>query len=254
MIASDILSGLLRRWYIVCLGLLLAGILAGLTWSAIPPKYERSAEQLLLPGVGTLPEGSTNPFLYLGGVANAAEVMTRAVGSDNTLNEIAVAHPGASVEVDRDTSTAGPFLHITVTSNDEVETNEALAEMVRRTPVMLEALQEEEDVKPSERITVIPVTIDQQSKVTHRNRQFAAVSVAVVVVILTLLLASFIDGVAQRRRAERVRQTFRSADLTTEDSDERDEAASGDANVARTMEKSLAPPGMSAVSRHRNRK
>lgn len=248
MIASDILRGLLRRWYIICLGLLLAGILAGLTWSAIPPKYERSAVQLLVPGVGTLPEGSTNPFLYLGGLTDAAEVMARSVGSENTLNEVAAAHPGISVEVVRDTSTAGPFIHISVTSNDEVETAEALADLVRRTPLVLQALQEQEGVKPSEHITVIPVTVDQESNVTQRNRLLATVSVAVIGAIVTLLLTGFIDGVTRRRRTQRekVSQTFGSADLTMEDSrDQNEEVSPVDSGIARPLEKGPNLPGKS---------
>ena len=87
------LSGLWRRWYIVFPGLIVAAAVAVGAWSVIPPGYERSATQLLIPGADSLPEGA-NPYLFLGGLSPAADVLVRAIGAENVLNDVVEDHPG----------------------------------------------------------------------------------------------------------------------------------------------------------------
>ena len=63
-----------RRWYITLPGLLLAGLLAFGAWYVVPPSYQRSASEFLVPGTGSLPENA-NPFLYLSGLSQVADVL-----------------------------------------------------------------------------------------------------------------------------------------------------------------------------------
>ena len=81
----DTLRGLLRRWYVVVAGLILA-ILAGAgTYSVVEPGYERTSTQLLVPGEGLVPPGVTNPYLYLGGLTQAADLVVRVMKSSEVL-------------------------------------------------------------------------------------------------------------------------------------------------------------------------
>ncbi|MET0829379.1 MAG: hypothetical protein ABWY26_07665 [Microbacterium sp.] len=189
----------MRRWYIVLPGLLLAGLIAAGVWAAVPPEYDRSATQLLVPGETSVPEGG-NPYLYLGGLAPAADVLVRAIGSENVLNEVVDEYPGVDVRIVRDTTTAGPIILITVTASTDAAAEDVLTMLVDRTATVLGEFQEVENIPEANRMTVIPVTVDEQSTERSRNRALAATGVGFIVAVLALLVASIVDGSSQRRR------------------------------------------------------
>lgn len=197
---AEVTRGLRRRWYIVIPGLLLAMATAVGAWFVVDPGYERSATQLLLPGARSMPEEG-NPFLFLGGLTNAADVLVRAVGSENVQNEIEQDHPGVEVEITRDGSTAGPVILITVTAPTDADAGVVLETLVARTSEVLEQLQIEEGITAENRMTVLPVTIDETSVPQQRDRYLAVALAGIGVALLVILAASLVDGlVLQRRR------------------------------------------------------
>jgi hypothetical protein len=196
---SDTLRGLLRRWYIVFPGILvIAGITVGV-WFAVPPGYSRSATQLLIPGETSIPEGA-NPYLYLGGLAPAADVLVRALGSENVLNEMEDDHHGVDVKILRDTTTAGPIIVINVLASTDADAESVLGLLTARTATLLEQFQREEDIPPENRMTVIPVTVDEQSTLEQRSRILLTAGVAATGVVLVLLIAGLVDGFVQQRK------------------------------------------------------
>ncbi|MHB1010902.1 MAG: YveK family protein [Propionibacteriaceae bacterium] len=194
-----VLESLWRRWYITFPGLLVAGLLAVGAWFVVPPSYERSASQFLLPGTGTVPE-SANPFLYLNGLTQAADVIVRAVGSRNVVHELEQSYPGVEVEVIRDPSTAGPVILITVNARSDADAAQVIDILLKRTQTELEDLQAGYSVAPSDRISVQTITIDHQGTARQRTRLVATVGVFAGVAILAILLAVVVDGLANRRR------------------------------------------------------
>jgi len=194
------LRSLWRRWYIVVPGVLLAAGLAVGAWFAVPPGYERTASQLLLPGTQSIPS-EANPFLYLGGLSNAADVVVRAVGSDNVISAVQKEYPDAEVEVTRDVTNSGPFILITVTASSDADAESVLDLMLAETAQVLSDLQNDERITAENRITVVPIAVDTESVLQQRERLIAVAAVAVVVLALTLLVAGLVDGlVIQRRR------------------------------------------------------
>ncbi|MET1044814.1 MAG: hypothetical protein ABWX59_11945 [Microbacteriaceae bacterium] len=196
---SDTLRGLLRRWYIVFPGILLAAAVAAGAWYAISPGYERSATQLLLPGADSLPEGA-NPYLFLGGLVPAADVLVRAVGSENVLAEVVEEHPGVEIEITRDITTAGPVILITVTAGSDAAAEKVLELLVERTESTLEQLQKVESIEVENRVTVLPLTVDTQSVLQQRTRLLATAGAGLGGVVLTLLLAGLVDGLSTHRK------------------------------------------------------
>ena len=97
-----VLGSLWRRWYITFPGLLVAGLLAVGAWFVVPPTYERSASEFLVPGSGSLPQNATNPFLYLNGLTQAADVLVRALGSNNVASEIPVSYTHLTLPTNRE--------------------------------------------------------------------------------------------------------------------------------------------------------
>ncbi|WP_169583081.1 MULTISPECIES: hypothetical protein [Microbacterium] len=196
---AEVTRGLRRRWYIVIPGLIVAVATAIAAWFVVEPGYERTATQLLLPGARSVPEDG-NPFLFLGGLTNAADVLVRAVGSENVLNEIEEQYPGVEIEVTRDGSTAGPVILITVTAPTDDGAAAVIDTLVTRTSDVLEELQTEEGITAANQMTVIPVTVDATSVPQQRDRYLAVALAGIGVAVLVVLLASLVDGLALQRR------------------------------------------------------
>lgn len=196
---AETLRGLLRRWYIVVPGLIAAVAVAIGAWTMVKPAYERTATQLLIPGQLSLPENA-NPFLFLGGLSNAADVLVRAVGSESVANDILANERGVEVEVSRDGSTSGPVILITVTAPSDAQAASVLAAMVERTGAELTALQDAERIPGGNRITVMPITIDDSSTLQQRDRLVAAVGAGILVAAVAIVVASLVDGLARQKR------------------------------------------------------
>lgn len=224
---SDTLRKLWRRWYIVLPGVIVAAALAVGAWYSIPPGYERSATQLLIPGAASMPEGA-NPYLFLGGLAPAADVLVRAVGSENVLNEMVAEHPDTKIAITRDTTTAGPVMLIVVTAPSDAAAQEVLDLLVTRTATVLEDLQTTEKIASNNRVTVLPITVDTKSVLQQRTRMVGAAGAGVAGVVLTLLLAGLVDGFSsKRRRRARSDKKGRSPGPDPEDSPPHDGVVTG---------------------------
>ena len=200
----DALRGLVRRWYITVPGLLVGIAAACGTWFAVAPDYERTATQILLPGMGTLPEDSTNPYLYLGGLTVVADVVVRTVGSEEALRDLYEQNPGVIVAITRDGSTAGPVILITVTAPTDALAGSILKELITQTAVTLADLQAEAGIVPDNRVTVTSLAIDRIGIPQQRTRMLISAATGGGLVLLTLVGASVVDGLAaspRRRKA-----------------------------------------------------
>ena len=196
---ADTLRGLVRRWYIVIPGILVTAAIALGAWLAIPTGYQRSATQLLLPGANSMPAGA-NPYLFLGGLSPAADVLVRAIGAKNVLNEVVKKYPGVQIEISRDTTTAGPIILITVTAGSDAAAGEVLGLLIDRTSTVLDEFQQAENIPAQNRVSVIPVTVDRTSTLQQRSRVLGASGAAIVGLVLTLLIAGLVDGASQQRK------------------------------------------------------
>lgn len=200
---AQTLRKLLRRWYILLAGLLLAGGAVVGVWMKVPPRFERSSTQVLLPGRASLPQGGQNPYLFIGGLTLAADVVVRAVGSENVAKELAEAHPGIEIEVSRDPSTAGPVILITVGATSDDEAAVVLQLLNQRTAAVLSELQQDEAIPARERMTVVTVTMDQHGTLKDRTRLIVSAAAGVGTVVLSVLVAALVEGLAGRRERRR---------------------------------------------------
>ncbi len=194
------LKRLWRRWYILAPGFLVAAALAFGAWQVIPPKYERTATQLLLPGTRSLPENA-NPYYYLGGLTQAADVLVRALSSDNVMNEVERDFPGASTQVTRDPSTSGPVVYIVVSARSDQQAAQVMDMMIERTATELDALQSDNRAARADKITIIPVSIDHQSTLRQREKLVTTVGVFGFICALTVLVAALVEGLSIRARS-----------------------------------------------------
>lgn len=215
---AETLRGLLRRWYIVIPGLLLAGAAAAAVWLHVPPTYQRVASQLLIPAEATLPEvevkveggepGETetlapNPLLYLGGLNTAADVLVSAVRGAPSVAAAVKAREGTEVTVQRDPLSSGPMVLITVTAPSDEEAAELIDVMLLASERVLDELQTAQDVEEESRVRISPVAVDTESTLGNRERTMTAGAAGAAVALLSVLLAAAVDGLARHRRRRR---------------------------------------------------
>lgn len=199
---SQTVRSLLRRWYILVVGLLVAVGLAFGVWNRVPPTYTRTSTQILLPGEGSIPTGS-NPYLFVGGLAPAADILVRGLSSNDVINEAVEGHPDTKVQVVRDPTTSGPVIVVTVESESDASAEKVLADMDRRTGSLLDSLQAEEKIPERRRISVVPVSLDTEGTVNQKTRMMFTGAAGIAVVVLTVLVAALVEGVSRHRRAKR---------------------------------------------------
>lgn len=196
---ADTIAALKRRWYIVVTGILVAVVAAYGAWTFLPPSYERSATVLLLPGSATVPDGQ-NPYLYLGGLGQAADVIVSAIDSNTVLSRETADYPGTKVTVQRDPINSGPAIDIQVTSSSDRSTGAVLKAVLGQVSTTLESIQDKESVPVKNRISVTTLSADDQSTIANKTRLLGAAGAAIALLVVSLLVAAMVDGLSRRRR------------------------------------------------------
>jgi hypothetical protein len=205
MIFSTILHSIRRRWYLLIAGIIATAAVGVFAYQQTDPTYQRSASELLVPGSQTVPEGG-NPFLYLGGLAQASDVLVRALGARDLQGPIQSEYPDTSVVIDRDVSTSGPIIIITIEGKDETAVREVFQRMLAAAPNTLGALQSQASVPRPAQITILPITIDVESTIIDKGRLQVAAMVIAAGLVGTILVVAMVDGLilsmGRRRRGK----------------------------------------------------
>lgn len=194
-----------QRWYVVLLGLTLTAGLCYASVLAIPPVYRAEASVVLLPGESTVPDDS-NPFLYLGGLAPARDVLARAITSDEASDGILEGRPATSYMVQADFTTAGPILLIEVEAPSSRAALEAQQAVLVALPVALEQLQKDREVTPSARIESMDLATQSQPTIVRSRIVRTLIVVLAAGAALTVLAASWLDGILLLRETRRGEQ------------------------------------------------
>lgn len=198
---ADVVTAFRRRWYIVLAAILVAAGASYYLWTNIPPEYERTGTQLLLPGLATIPEDA-NPYLYVGGLFQVTDVLVRAVGAED-IEDAAQDFPGTNVAVTRDQA-AGAVVIVTVTASSDVAAEAVLDDMLVVTERTLEKLQDEQNIPPAERVSLTPLTKSLESEVIQKTRLVTTAIVGGVLLVAGLAIAVLVDNLLRsRRRAHR---------------------------------------------------
>jgi capsular polysaccharide biosynthesis protein len=194
---ADVLTALRRRWYVVLAGILAAAGAAFFTWGAVSPQYERVGTQLLLPGLATIPEDA-NPYLYVGGLYQIADVIVRAIGAED-ISEVTDEYPGTEVLVGRDQS-AGAVVTVTVTATSDEAADEVLDDMLAVTERTLDELQDEQSIPDDQRVSLTPLTQAAESTVIQKTRMLTTALVGGVLLVGGVGAAVLIDSLLRARR------------------------------------------------------
>lgn len=202
MILSDLVNALLRRWYVVLVGLVGTALLCFLVAARVAPTYESTATATLVPGESTIAQRG-NPLLYLDGLILARDVLVRSLSSDDVREPILEAFPGADFAVDSDPATSGPMIVIEATASTPEAASGITARVLDELPARLEVLQDEVESPAADRISVLRLA-EPAAPATVNTAVIRAIgAVAGAGVVATLILTGLVDGLIGGRRQRR---------------------------------------------------
>jgi len=210
MFLHNLGEGLLRRWYFVLAGLLLTGMAAGYTWTAVPPMYRATATSVLVPPSSLVGENG-NPYLYMSGLDQALTVLTVRLNSAEVVDPLLQSHRDASLTVEKDVTTPGPIMRVTATDSSREGVMQLLQDAARIVPANLSVMQDQLRIPAFSRVTAMTVVQDDVPALMTKDRLRVILGVIALGLAVTVLGTAVADRMMTRRRNRRGRRTGQTA-------------------------------------------
>jgi len=199
---KELIKSLARRWYVVLAGLALTAGVCAVVYEKVPATYEASGSLVLMPPSATV--GTTgNPYLYLVGMSQALDVLTRRANAAEVRGPILDNFPAMTYSVDADRSTSGAVVVVKVSSPSPSETMGGLKAALATVPVTLKAMQDELSVPDFSRINLKTIVVAPESTMDNKAQLQLIIVTAGAGVVGTVLLARMLDGLLLTRRMTR---------------------------------------------------
>lgn len=199
MFFAEMPTVLLRRWYLVVLGLVVTVMLCLFAVQAIPVRYSAEAGLLLLPPRISVGEGG-NPYLALGALGPVGDVLSKTLTDSTAQRELKAAGVTGTYEVGPDTASPAPIVLVTVETTSESAALSSLQLILDRAPLRLLALQRETSVKNNAFITSTVITRSTRAEAVRKPQIRAVMVAAVSGIAMTLMITAAVDAMLLRRR------------------------------------------------------
>jgi hypothetical protein len=199
---TAVAAAVLRRWYVVLVGIALTTGLVYGVHIMVPPTYVATGSMLLLPPGASVPNGS-NALLQLGGLEQPASLVVAYLAGDEARRQLAVKYPNSTYDIVLDPLSRGPLIQFTVEDPAPDQVMGALKAVLAAVPDALSRLQDEVDAPAVARITSMPLAVDTEPTTKMSSALRAVIAAAGVGLVLTLVGAVAIDSLAVRRRERR---------------------------------------------------
>ncbi|MDR6636658.1 hypothetical protein [Paenarthrobacter nitroguajacolicus] len=186
------------------LGLLLTVAFCYLVQQTTPEKYKSQASLVIMPSAHSVGEDG-NPYLNLGGMGEALDILTRRLSSEEVRKQIAADFPNATYTAETDKGTSGAILLITATSpdpNDSLGTTQAV---MKTAPTLLGQMQEALNVPETSRISTMTLLVDGKATPETKARTQILLISAAGGVGLTLVLVVLVDSLLKTRATRKTR-------------------------------------------------
>ena len=144
---TAVAAALLRRWYVVLVGLVMTAGLVYVAHDAVPPTYSATGSVLLLPPGASVEDGS-NPLLQLGGLEQPAALVVAYLAGDQARQVFAQDFPDATYDIVLDPLSRGPLILVTVEDPSQDDVMGALELGPHGAPAALSQLQDQVDAPP----------------------------------------------------------------------------------------------------------
>ncbi|MEW9871088.1 hypothetical protein [Arthrobacter sp. HS15c] len=215
----DMIRSLMRRWYVLLVCLLAAGVASYVVYQSVPVAYSAKGSLVLMPPRSTVgPDG--NPYLFLGGMGQALDVLASKLSAEDNQAPILEAYPGVAYTAEPDRTSSGSVVLATVRGADGNQVMDALGSVVAAVPTTLAAMQESQSVPEDSRISLMTLVVDSQPTVDSKTRTVSVLVTAGGGVALGILLTGLIDG-RLLARAGRLVATRQAARVSTRPSGKR---------------------------------
>ncbi|MGL3806242.1 hypothetical protein ACSYDW_09115 [Paeniglutamicibacter sp. R2-26] len=204
MIVSDLLKSLLRRWYIVLVGLCVTAGMVFVAYSITPVTYKATATVVLLPPKKSVAEGD-NPYLYMGGLGQALNVLVITMNSASTQAEVLNGRDGLGYALEQDTTTTGPIINITTAAPTNTEALDLLGQVVELVPQTLDGLQSQLEVPGNAKIGSMTLAQAHEADTENKRQLQLMAGAGAAGLIGTVLAVAAIDKLLVKRAGKRNR-------------------------------------------------
>ncbi|MFD7077403.1 hypothetical protein ACFV9G_24555 [Nocardioides sp. NPDC059952] len=199
---SAVWGALARRWYLVIVTLGLTVVAVVVMMGRVGPSYTAQGTLLLFPPDGTTKAGEKiegNPYLSLGGLNPARDILIRAMTSKTARAELEESHPDVSYEMYADMAVSGPIVVVDVTGASEEDTIGALNDLFEAAPGVLVGLQSDLGIKRREYLSIQTLTIDETAEKVTKDQLRAGIVGGAGVLVAGLLGIGLLDGLLLSR-------------------------------------------------------
>lgn len=203
MQVRKVLGSLWRRWYIVVLGGILTAGACFFLQSSTPDTYKAQASLVLLPSAQSVGEGG-NPYLGLGGMSEALDILARKMSSEEFKEHIRMVAGTDTYTAAPDRGTSGAILLVTASSQNPAAAMKILGAVIDEVPVTLNELQDVLSVPPASRISTMKLLVDRTPSPEVKARTQVLLVSAAGGTALTLVMTVLLDGLLLSRKARRV--------------------------------------------------
>lgn len=205
---NALVASLLRRWYLLVPGLVLATGVTFLAVTRVGPTYTAEASVLLLPPPTIVAEGGhtvqVNPYMNLGGLNSARDVLVQRMSSRAAQEEMNAKFPGSSYGLGPDVSVNGPLIDLVASSSSKADAMAVLTSLTAAIPQELLGMQADLRIADDVQITSQTLTTDRVARTVRKSQIRAGIVVAAGAVVMTLLFVSLLDGLLAARQAAQV--------------------------------------------------
>ncbi|YCK84018.1 hypothetical protein M1D89_12685 [Arthrobacter sp. D3-18] len=202
MQVQKILKSLGRRWFIVVLGLALTAGACFVLQRSTPDNYKAQASLVLLPSTQSVGEAG-NPYLGLGGMSEALDILTRKMSSEEFKENIREQSGAATFTAEADRGTSGAILLITATSSDADQALKVLDTVMTQAPVALTELQDVLNVPNASRISTMKLLEDSKAVPEVKARTQLILVTAAGGTAFTVIITVLLDGLLLTRKVRR---------------------------------------------------
>jgi hypothetical protein len=211
MPVPDAIAPLLRRWYVLLVGLLITIGLAYAGAMRAQPTYFTQASVLLIPAKVTIPEGG-NLFLYLGGLGQARDVVVRDLGREDVHDDILRRTVEGDFAVSGDPTSSAPMITIRSTAPTASGAEEIRKAVLEALPATVTSMQDRAGAEPNARFKTFVVSDDSPAEADGKARFRMILAAVFVGTSATLLAAAMLDVALRGRRSSRRSRRARAAE------------------------------------------
>ena len=144
---------------------------------------------------------ATNPYLQLGGLTTAVDVLARALNDPRVHDQIIKPGEAGDYLAQRDFLTAAPLLVVTAEATNANRARDIRDAVLQAAPEVLSELQATVGVPADSRLTMETIVSDGSADLVYKTVLRSIIAVVVLGLALSLLLAAAVDAWLIRRRA-----------------------------------------------------